>query len=143
MEDPPLLIAACYRPGLAAGGLSPNTCSCYNCRTMERRAGQHKEALPVDSRAEQSVYDRVLADEESRDAFFNTTQGILAGDPLQEDVGAIRQELDSASIAYLFTPDENLPRPTFYSERVSGVGYGQIRQAIAQLALSDSLPPTP
>jgi hypothetical protein len=85
-----------------------------------------------------SAYERVLADPEARDAYFNTTRAHLFGDPNASDVVNAIEHLENASIAFLFTPDEDLARPILQTELSQFVGAAQIHSAIGMLAIHDS-----
>ena len=47
-------------------------------------------------------------------AYFNTTKGVLAGRPSDEDFLRAKEALDQAQIAYLYAPDATTPRPMFF-----------------------------
>ena len=60
-----------------------------------------------------------MSDTQARDAYFNTTKGILAGRPNDADLLQAKATLDDARIAYLYTPDASCPRPMFFmSDRI-------------------------
>ena len=80
-----------------------------------------------------SVYARVMANEETRYAYFNTTQGLLYGDPDQEELKAVEKMLEEASVAYLFNPDEYRRRPLFRSQGMTGVGVEEIARVVSKL----------
>ena len=66
-----------------------------------------------------SLYRRVMDDDQARDAYFNTTQGVLAGCRDDADVNRAREILDKFHIAYCFTANASRPRPVFLmSDRV-------------------------
>ena len=94
---------------------------------------EHKDLTPTDRDEALSVYEQVMADPEARYAYFNTTQGVLYGDPLQDELIEVRRVLDEASIAYLFRADEGRPWPTFRSREMTGVGLDEISRLVAKL----------
>ena len=86
--------------------------------------------------AHMSLYERVLADPESRDAFFNTTQAQLFGDVDSPDVQAIEGMLVENSVAYLVSDDKYLARPVLYLEHGHFVGREQISRAIGMFLVA-------
>lgn len=80
-----------------------------------------------------SAYERVMADEETRYAFFNTTQGLLYGDPDHEELKAVEKMLEEASIAYLLNPVQERRRPLFRSQGMTGVGIEEIARVVSRL----------
>lgn len=91
---------------------------------------EHRET----GRRLQSVYERVMANPQSRQAYFNTTRGVLSGHPEHAETKELRRALNERAIAHLFNPDETLPRPVFYSPGVISVGDSAIS------AVADRLP---
>lgn len=81
-----------------------------------------------------SVYARVMANEETRYAFFNTTQGLLYGNPDHEELKAVEKMLEDVGIAYLFNPDEYCRRPLFRSRGMTGVGLEEITWVASKLS---------
>lgn len=81
-----------------------------------------------------SVYERVMANPRSRDAYFNTTRGVLSGNPEQEETKRVRTLMNERTIPHLFTPDDTLPRPVFYSSGGVGVGETEIRAVANHLS---------
>lgn len=79
-------------------------------------------------RRPQSFTEAVLSDPEARYAYFNTTQGVLAGRPDDEELSRVRALLDSFHIAYLYNPDPTRPQPMFLAPEGTLVGYEQIEQ---------------
>lgn len=69
-----------------------------------------------------SVYEQILDNQEARDAYFNTTQGILYGNPDQPETKEVIQMLDEATIAYLFNPDKYRARPQFVTSQGAAGG---------------------
>ena len=82
----------------------------------------------------QSLHKRVMADEGSRNAYFNTIQGMLRGNPSHEDMDSILRVLNDNRIAYLYEPDSNYPRPAFYSQGSISMGLAEISQTVEELA---------
>ena len=82
-----------------------------------------------------SLYEDVLNDDGARDAYMNTTQAVLTGDPNHKEMGDIHQALQDAAIAYLFTPNCRLPRPTLHSRQMIIVGKTNILAAIDRLSV--------
>ena len=60
-----------------------------------------------------SLYRRVMNDDQARDAYFNTTKGVLAGCRDDKDLDRAREILDKFHIAYCFTANASRPRPVF------------------------------
>jgi hypothetical protein len=85
-----------------------------------------------------SLYEAVLADPDSRDAYFNTTQAHLSGDPFDPSVVSLVNELEGVSVAFLFSPDEDLARPVLQIDHLQFVGEPQVRRAIASLAIRNA-----
>lgn len=79
----------------------------------------------------------VSARQEPGRALFNTTQGVLYGDPDQEELKEVRKALAEAGIVHLFNPDEYRPWPTFYSREMVGVGLDEISWMIGKLSRSN------
>ena len=92
--------------------------------------GEHRET----GKRLQSVYERVMANPQSRQAYFNTTRGVLSGHPEHTETKELRRALNEKAIAHLFSPDETLPRPVFYSAGIISVGDSAIS------AVADRLP---
>ncbi|CAN5477628.1 hypothetical protein BH10ACT2_BH10ACT2_19610 [soil metagenome] len=88
---------------------------------------------PQSSEPEGSLYARVLADPEARDAYFNTTQARLFGDELDDSVNEIIDLLDKNAVAFLFSHDPNRARPALQVESVRFVGKEEIVRAIGRL----------
>jgi len=93
---------------------------------------------PKSSEPEGSLYARVLADPEAREAFFNTTQAQLFGDPDSEVVNDIVELLDRNAVAFLFSPDTNLARPVLQVESRQFVGNDEVRRAIGHFLIRTS-----
>lgn len=100
---------------------------------MHKSTMASEESTPTDQNEAPSVYEQVMADPEARHAYFNTTQGVLYGDPLQDELIEVRQVLDDASVAYLFRADEGRAWPTFRSRELIGVGLDEISRLVAKL----------
>ena len=75
-----------------------------------------------------------MADPETRHAYFNTTQGMLTGNPAHRDMDEILKVLDDNKVVYLYDPDTNRPRPIFYSRGEISIGLAEISQAAGRLA---------
>ena len=101
---------------------------------MNKRKEVHRDMGRPEPGGAPSMYAQVIAHEESRYAYFNTTQGVLYGDPRQEELRAVRKALDDAAIAYLFNDDEGHPWPTFHAGKMTGVGLDEISCMIAKLS---------
>ena len=82
-----------------------------------------------------SVYEQIMADPEARHAFLHTTQGILYGDPEDEEVKRILVVLDTARVAYLFASDLHLPRPQFRTKNKVAVGEDEIALVLEELSV--------
>lgn len=67
-------------------------------------------------------------------AYFNTTQGILAGHPNDEEVLKVRELLDANDIAYLYNADISRPRPVFTSEGWDNIGLEEIKECISEIS---------
>ena len=81
-----------------------------------------------------SLHERVMSDERSRRAYFNTVQGMLRGDPSHEDMETILRVLEDNRIAFLYEPDTNYPRPAFYSQDSISLGLAEISETAEELA---------
>ena len=81
-----------------------------------------------------SVYERVMANPKSRHAYFNTTRGVLAGDPEQAETQRLRSDLSGRAVAHLFSPDRTLPRPMFFSAGTVSIGADEIAAATSRRA---------
>ena len=81
-----------------------------------------------------SVYERVMANSKSRHAYFNTTRGVLTGDPEQEETQELRAVLNENSVAHLFTADRTLPQPIFYLDGSVRIGSKEISALAEGLA---------
>ena len=75
-----------------------------------------------------------MEDSGTRHAFNNTTQGVLYGDPSQDEVRRILAALDDAPVAYLFATDLDLPSPMFRTKNLVCVGEVEITDAISQFS---------
>ena len=73
-----------------------------------------------------SVFERVMENPKSRNAYFNTTRGILTGDPDQAETIETRALLGEKSVAHLFTADPTLPQPMFYADGFVRIGNEEI-----------------
>ena len=101
---------------------------------MPQTADGHRERPEAPHSAKRSLYERVMANEETRHAYFNTTQGMLTGNPAHQDMDEILKVLDVNKIVYLYDPDTNRPRPIFYSPGRISIGLAEISQAAVRLA---------
>ena len=81
-----------------------------------------------------TTYEEVMRDDQTRHAFCNTTQGVLYGDPKQDEVTRILAILDNSPVAYLFATDLDLPRPMFRTKKLICVGEDEIIDAIDHLS---------
>ena len=95
--------------------------------------GRTREYGETDKR-HRSVYERVMANPQSRQAYFNTTRGVLSGHPEHAETKELRRALNERAIAHLFNPDETLPRPVFYSPGIISVGDSEISAVTDRLA---------
>lgn len=86
------------------------------------------------ARRANSVYARVMANEETRHAFYNTTQGLLYGNPDHDELQAVERMLEETGIAYLFNADRYRRRPLFRSQGMTGVGLEEITRVASRLA---------
>lgn len=93
--------------------------------------GQDRSRL---ERRANSAYARVMANEETRYAFFNTTQGLLYGDPDQDELKAVEKMLEEVGIAYLFNADRYRRRPLFRSQGMTGVGLEEITRVASKIS---------
>ncbi|MCY4423138.1 MAG: hypothetical protein OXC06_08720 [Acidimicrobiaceae bacterium] len=75
-----------------------------------------------------------MANPDTLHSYFNTTEGMLTGDPAHQDMNEILRVLDDNRIIYLYDPDENRPRPTFYSPGKISIGLAEISQAARRLS---------
>ena len=80
-----------------------------------------------------SLYNMVMSDDEAREAYFNTTKGVLTGRPDDDDLQRARARLDESGIAYLYNPDSLRPRPMFLTQERAIVGLEQIEEYISSL----------
>ncbi len=94
---------------------------------------QHQERPHAARQPMQSIHAMVMADPDSRYAYFNTSQGMLTGNPAHKDMDRIRRLLDDNRIVYLYEPDTSRPRPTFYSQGIISIGLEEISEAAARL----------
>ena len=85
-----------------------------------------------------SLYSEVMSDENARDAYLNTTQVILTGNPRHPETKEICEALRAASVAYLFSSNRRVPRPALQSRRMVFVGKSDILGAIARLSATHS-----
>ncbi|WP_423915749.1 hypothetical protein [Candidatus Poriferisodalis sp.] len=90
-------------------------------------------AIQTKGKRAASLYEQVFNSEQARDAYLNTTQAILTGDPALPEIEEIRQKLKNSSIAWIFTPNCRLPRPIFRSRNSTLVGKTDILEAIKRL----------
>lgn len=81
-----------------------------------------------------SLHERVMANPDTLYAYFNTTEGMLTGDPAHQDMKEILRVLDDNRIIYLYDPDTNRPRPTFYSPGRISIGLAEISQVARRLS---------
>lgn len=82
-----------------------------------------------------SLFDLVLSRTVSREAYFNTTQGLLTGDPADTEVQQVMEGLEQRAIAYIFLPDQFRPRPAFSFESRTVVGREEILRAVGASAM--------
>lgn len=69
----------------------------------------------------------------ARDAYLNTTKGVLTGRPYDDDVRQAKEMLDRVDIAYLFNPDATRPRPMFCSRDWTSIGIEEIKDHIERI----------
>lgn len=67
-----------------------------------------------------------MESERARNAFYNTTVGVLLGRPEDEELRKVKRLLDERRIAYLFSPDRTRPRPMFLTRKSTFVGAERI-----------------
>lgn len=101
-------------------------------KTLSKGSRVDKDEFP------ESLYEDVLNDDGARDAYLNTTQAVLTGDPDHAEMAAIHRALRDAAVAYLFTPNCRLPRPTLHSRQMIIVGKTNILAAIDRLSAERS-----
>lgn len=101
---------------------------------MSDNADGHSEGSVEPHLAERSLGVRGRAQKESRPAYFNTTQGMLRGSPSHADMDKILKVLDESGIAYLYEPESNRPRPTFYARGNISIGLAEISRTAARLS---------
>ena len=87
----------------------------------------------VDVPAGESLYRMVMSDDDAREAYFNTTKGVLTGRPDDDDLRSARARLDESGIAYLYNPDALRPRPMFLTQGRAIVGLKQIEEYVSSL----------
>ena len=93
---------------------------------------------PRQRKRHSSVYERVMGNPQSREAYFNTTRGMLTGNPEQGETKSVRNALNDGAVAHLFTPDATLPQPVFYSAKTVSVGAIEIATVTGcQIKISD------
>ena len=85
---------------------------------------------------EQGLYERVLSEPTSRDAFFNTTTAQLFANPDDPDTSGILESLSDSAIAHLYSPDPHILRPVLQTEFGQVVGKQAIERVIMQLSHS-------
>ena len=105
---------------------------------MSRRRAQQASGLAATEHPAVSQYERAMSKPEVRSMYLNTTQGILYGDPDREETKLVREQLNSAVIAYLFSVDISLPRPMFRTDQLTCVGSEEISYAISCLSDTSS-----
>ena len=103
---------------------------------MTETVDDHRKPPEVPHPVRRSLYERVMADPDTRRAYLNTTQGTLTGNPAHQDMEAILEVLDDNKIVYLYDPDTNRPRPTFYSSGQISIGLAEISLAAKRLAVA-------
>ena len=103
---------------------------------MPKAVERHREQSDAPPTPRPSLHERVMADPDTRHSYFNTTQGMLTGDPAHDDMNEILKFLDDHKIVYLYDPDTNRPRPTFYSRGAISIGLAEISQAARRLAVA-------
>ena len=101
---------------------------------MSEAVEHDRERTDASLQSRQSIHERVMADPQSRYAYFNTTQGILRGNPAHKDMAQILRVLDDNRIVYLYDASTNRPRPVFYSQGNISIGLAEIAVAAAKLA---------
>lgn len=101
---------------------------------MSETVGDRRPRPEASHDEQRSLYEKVMADPDTKHAYFNTTQGMLTGNPSHQDMDAILELLDDNKIVYLYDPDANRPRPTFYSPGRISIGLAEISQAAKRLA---------
>ena len=101
---------------------------------MSDSADGHCEGIEAPHLAERSLGARGRAKKENRHTYFNTTQGMLRGSPSHADMDEILKVLDESGIVYLYEPESNRPRPTFYARGIISIGLAEISRAAARLS---------
>ena len=81
-----------------------------------------------------SVYERVMSNPVSRDAYFHTAQCVLHAPRNHPDLQEIRDALAREAVAYVFNEDSHMPDPAFCMENSVTVGVEAITARIAALA---------
>ena len=80
-----------------------------------------------------SLYNMVMSDDDAREAYFNTTKGVLTGRPDDEDLLRAKAWLDESGIAYLYNPDSSRPRPMLLTKGRAIVGLREIEEYVLTL----------
>lgn len=88
----------------------------------------------------ESLYERILSDPDSRDAYFNTTSAQLFADPEELATSRVVEALESGRVAFIFSADEFLARPVLQTEFGQFVGESEILRAIARLVIPSITP---
>jgi hypothetical protein len=101
---------------------------------MPEVAENHRERSRTPHASKPSLHERVMADPDTMHSYFNTTEGMLTGDPAHQDMNEILRVLDDNGIIYLYDPDTNRPRPTFFSPGTTSIGLVEISQAARRLS---------
>lgn len=102
-------------------------------RVLMNKASQAASTATVESKPKVSLYEQVQRDEHSRDVYLNTTQAILTANPDLPETDEICQKLRNSSVAWIFTPNNRLPRPILRSHTMTLVGKTDILEAIGDL----------
>ena len=85
-----------------------------------------------------SLYRRMMSDKQARDAYFNTTKGVLAGCRDDKELIRAREILDKSRVPYCFTANARRPRPVFLMRDRVLVGLGAIKSHCAKMTASGS-----
>lgn len=100
---------------------------------MNPSIARYLEGVELSYDQPSTLYERVMSRPAARDAYLNTTKGVLSSRMGHRDLPKLLEVLDESEIAYLFNEDATLARPVFSASGTFSAGFEQIVKHVARL----------
>lgn len=95
------------------------------------------------SNERKSLYERVMEDPETREAYFGTTEAMLHAHEGHRGYSEIIATLDAHQVVYLHEHDDSIPRPKLYARGGIHIGVEEITAAAERIAAERPDPEPP